>query len=26
VVLPFIVGYTLYVYRLFGGKAKDGAY
>jgi len=26
VVLPFIVGYTLYVYRLFGGKAKDGTY
>jgi cytochrome d ubiquinol oxidase subunit II len=26
VVLPFIVGYTFYVYRLFGGKTKDGAY
>ena len=26
VVLPFIVGYTFYVYRIFGGKTKDGAY
>jgi cytochrome d ubiquinol oxidase subunit II len=26
VVLPFIAGYTFYVYRLFGGKMKDGAY
>ncbi|HEY2338731.1 MAG TPA: cytochrome d ubiquinol oxidase subunit II [Burkholderiales bacterium] len=25
-VLPFIAGYTIYVYRLFGGKTKDGAY
>jgi cytochrome bd ubiquinol oxidase subunit II len=25
-VLPFLVGYTFYVYRLFGGKMKDGAY
>ena len=24
IVLPFIVGYTLYVYHVFGGKAKDG--
>ena len=24
IVLPFIVGYTLYVYRVFGGKAKGG--
>jgi cytochrome d ubiquinol oxidase subunit II len=23
-VLPFIVGYTFYVYRVFGGKAKGG--
>jgi cytochrome d ubiquinol oxidase subunit II len=23
-VLPFIFGYTFYVYRLFGGKTKDG--
>jgi cytochrome d ubiquinol oxidase subunit II len=23
-VLPFIAGYTVYVYRLFGGKTKDG--
>jgi cytochrome d ubiquinol oxidase subunit II len=23
-VLPFIAGYTIYVYRLFGGKTKDG--
>jgi cytochrome bd ubiquinol oxidase subunit II len=26
VVLPFIAGYTFFVYRLFGGKMKDGAY
>ena len=26
VVLPFIAGYTIYVYRVFGGKTKDGAY
>ena len=25
-VLPFLIGYTFYVYRLFGGKMKDGAY
>jgi len=25
-VLPFIAGYTIYVYRLFGGKTKDGVY
>jgi len=25
-VLPFIAGYTIYVYRLFGGKTKDGIY
>ena len=25
-VLPFLVGYTFYVYRLFGGKMKDGGY
>ena len=25
-VLPFLVGYTFYVYRVFGGKTKDGAY
>jgi cytochrome d ubiquinol oxidase subunit II len=25
-VLPFIAGYTVYVYRVFGGKTKDGAY
>jgi cytochrome d ubiquinol oxidase subunit II len=24
IVLPFIVGYTFYVYRVFGGKAKGG--
>jgi cytochrome d ubiquinol oxidase subunit II len=24
VVLPFIFGYTFYVYRVFGGKTKDG--
>jgi cytochrome d ubiquinol oxidase subunit II len=24
IVLPFIAGYTLYVYRVFGGKAKGG--
>jgi cytochrome d ubiquinol oxidase subunit II len=24
IVLPFIVAYTLYVYRVFGGKAKGG--
>jgi len=24
IVLPFIVGYTLYVYRVFAGKAKGG--
>jgi cytochrome d ubiquinol oxidase subunit II len=24
VVLPFIVGYTFFVYRVFGGKAKGG--
>jgi cytochrome d ubiquinol oxidase subunit II len=24
VVLPFIAGYTVYVYRVFGGKAKGG--
>jgi cytochrome d ubiquinol oxidase subunit II len=24
IVLPFIVGYTVYVYRVFGGKAKGG--
>jgi cytochrome bd ubiquinol oxidase subunit II len=24
VVLPFIVGYTIYVYRVFGGKTKAG--
>ena len=24
VVLPFIFGYTFFVYRLFGGKTKDG--
>jgi cytochrome d ubiquinol oxidase subunit II len=24
VVLPFIVGYTFYVYRVFGGKARGG--
>ena len=24
IVLPFIVGYTIYVYRVFGGKAKAG--
>jgi cytochrome bd-type quinol oxidase subunit 2 len=24
VVVPFIVGYTVYVYRVFGGKAKGG--
>ncbi|MBV8032956.1 MAG: cytochrome d ubiquinol oxidase subunit II [Betaproteobacteria bacterium] len=24
VVLPFIAGYTIYVYRVFGGKAKPG--
>jgi cytochrome d ubiquinol oxidase subunit II len=23
-VLPFIIGYTFYVYRVFGGKAKGG--
>src|SRR5205807_8484752 len=26
IVLPFIVGYTVYVYRLFGGKTKAGVY
>ena len=26
VVLPFIAGYTFYVYRLFGGKMKGGGY
>ncbi len=26
VVLPFIAGYTFFVYRVFGGKMKDGAY
>jgi cytochrome d ubiquinol oxidase subunit II len=25
IVLPFIAGYTIYVYRVFGGKAKSGA-
>jgi len=24
IVLPFIAGYTIYVYRVFGGKAKTG--
>jgi cytochrome d ubiquinol oxidase subunit II len=24
VVLPFIVGYTFFVYKVFGGKAKGG--
>jgi cytochrome d ubiquinol oxidase subunit II len=24
IVLPFIVGYTVYVYRVFGGKAQGG--
>jgi cytochrome bd-type quinol oxidase subunit 2 len=24
IVLPFILGYTIYVYRVFGGKAKSG--
>jgi len=24
IVLPFIVGYTIFVYRVFGGKAKGG--
>jgi cytochrome d ubiquinol oxidase subunit II len=24
IVLPFIFGYTIYVYRVFGGKTKDG--
>ena len=24
IVLPFILGYTIYVYRIFGGKTKDG--
>jgi cytochrome d ubiquinol oxidase subunit II len=24
IVLPFIGGYTVYVYRVFGGKAKGG--
>jgi cytochrome d ubiquinol oxidase subunit II len=23
-VLPFLVAYTFYVYRVFGGKTKDG--
>ena len=26
IVLPFILGYTVYVYRLFGGKTKAGVY
>jgi cytochrome d ubiquinol oxidase subunit II len=26
VVLPFIAGYTIYVYRVFRGKARAGAY
>ena len=26
IVLPFIAGYTFFVYRLFGGKMKDGSY
>jgi cytochrome bd-type quinol oxidase subunit 2 len=25
-VLPVIVGYTIYVYRLFRGKTKSGVY
>lgn len=25
IVLPFIAGYTIYVYRVFGGKAKGGS-
>jgi len=26
IVLPFILGYTVYVYRLFGGKTRAGVY
>jgi cytochrome bd ubiquinol oxidase subunit II len=26
IVLPFIVGYTILSYRIFGGKAKPGLY
>ena len=26
IVLPFIVGYTIMSYRIFGGKAKAGLY
>jgi len=26
IVLPFILGYTVYVYRLFGGKTRPGVY
>jgi cytochrome d ubiquinol oxidase subunit II len=26
IVLPFIAGYTIYAYRVFGGKAKAGLY
>jgi len=26
IVLPFIVGYTIVAYRVFGGKAKAGLY
>jgi cytochrome bd-type quinol oxidase subunit 2 len=25
-VLPFLVGYTIYSYRVFGGKARAGLY
>src|SRR5947199_4153777 len=26
IVLPFILGYTVYFYRLFGGKTRPGVY